>query len=402
MPASRKILYVVQGIPGNNAPTKHAFAIADLLGRCGCEVEFLLAGIIDPGNPASKDTYDYPFEFPCELSLGRFDIAAKYFERLTSCLSIRAFKRSFFRLRPDLVVYYGIESRLASGIIQRCRDSGTPVLVDETDWFDARFDGDVAAWIVESSRSRRVDSIDSLADGVIAISPFFERHFSAICAKRGHPRVFFMPPLNRVGDALDSCEPPKAGSKVRECTRFFYAGSPAGGKDHFEGFFGAIARSRDDFKTRPEVHIVGISPTQAVEMFGDIARSSWLRFYGQLDHAEVIRMLRTADFGILFRRPERYARAGFSTKFAECMSNGVPMLCNAVGGADLVLENGRDGIVIPDCSGGSMDEALRITCNMDDSDLARMKHAAFVKARRLFSQETYIGPFRVYLDDFFD
>lgn len=393
---------MIQGIPGNNAPTKHAFAIADLFDQCGCDVEFLLAGIISPNNPASKRTYDYSIEFPHELSLGKFNVAAKYLERFTSCLSIRAFKKSFSRVCPDMVVYYGIESRLASGIIRHCRNSGTPVVVDETDWFDPRFEGDIAAWIIESSRSRRVDSVDPRTDGVIAISPFFEKHFSEIEAKQGYPRVFFMPPLNRTGDALDSYEVSKYESETRGRTRFFYAGSPSGSKDYFEDFFDAVVRLQDDLRTRPEVHIVGISPTQAVEMFGGVVRNDCFSFYGRRDHIEVIRMLRSADFGILFRRPERYARAGFSTKFAECMSNGVPMLCNAVGGADLVLDNGRDGVVIPDCSRESMDEALRITCNMNDSDLENMKHAACAKAQRLFSQQSYVEPFGAYLDAFFE
>ena len=109
-------------------------------------------------------------------------------------------------------------------------------------------------------------------------------------------------------------------------------------------------------------------------------------------------MLRESDFGILFRKPELYARAGFSTKFAECMSNGVPMLCNAVGGADTVLETGMDGIVISDMSEESLEGGIRAACSLDDNEIIAMKRAALEKALRLFEPSEYREPFSLYLD----
>ena len=109
-------------------------------------------------------------------------------------------------------------------------------------------------------------------------------------------------------------------------------------------------------------------------------------------------MLQESDFGILFRTPDLYSRAGFSTKFAECMSNGVPMLCNAVGGADLILENMIDGIVIPDLSNQALLDGITSACNLTDHELTSMKRAALEKALKLFESDTYIDSFSSFLN----
>lgn len=81
------------------------------------------------------------------------------------------------------------------------------------------------------------------------------------------------------------------------------------------------------------------------------------------------------------------------------MSNGVPMLCNRVGGADLVIENEVEGLVIDDCSPLHMEEAIRFACEMDDVKLRDMKTAAFKKAQQLFNLDNYIEPFSAFMNE---
>jgi len=140
----------------------------------------------------------------------------------------------------------------------------------------------------------------------------------------------------------------------------------------------------------PELDVVGVSPAEGESLLRGRVTAVAVRFHGRLPHESVIAMLREADFGILFRQPELYARAGFSTKFAECMSNGVPMLCNAVGGADLVLSPGIDGLVVPDLEPASLVAGIKAACDMDDDALLAMKRAALLKAKQLFQPESYM------------
>lgn len=355
----------------------------------------MVAGIADPRLPAHGGSFDFPVEFPEGLRLGSRQLIAKYAERLTSCVSIPAFRKAMDRVRPEAVVYYGIENSLAKTIVRDCRAAAVPVLVDETDWFKTHFDGDVASWIVAKSRERRVLDADEMADGIIAISPFFKEHFEAVEKANGSPRVMFLPPLNRRGGSIDEVTIPVTSR--RDSTRFFYAGSPAG-KDCLSCFIDAMASCEGAVKTVPELDVVGVSQKEGEALLRGRGAMTAVHFHGRLPHAEVLSMLRRADFGILFRRAELYARAGFSTKFAECMSNGVPMLCNAVGGADLVLESGVDGIVVPDLCAGSLVNGVIAACNMDDARLLAMKRAALAKSKELFQPENYVGGFLEFME----
>ncbi len=388
------ILYVIQSAPRDNAPTKHAFAIADLMRDCGYEVKFLVAGIEPEANDGCD--WDYPVTMPESLRLTKWQLIAKYHERLTSRRAYAAFKDKAKEVSPAAVIYYGIEAELAAKVSTWCRGYDVPVLVDETDWFEPHFRGDIAAWIVERSRSKRVELVDTLADGVIAISPFFRDYFGRICKECGKPRVFFLPPLNRSGDSIAKIA--EGASRKRTVTRFFYAGSPAGGKDNLVCFIKAIEKLADDVPSRPVVDVVGVSPEDAEGLCAGISKVNGVHFWGRQSHDRVIEMLRESDFGILFRKPELYARAGFSTKFAECMSNGVPMLCNEVGGADIILETGVDGIVISDMGEKSMEEGIKVACSLSDCGLMTMKKAALDKALQLFSPAEYRDSFSLYLD----
>ena len=80
------------------------------------------------------------------------------------------------------------------------------------------------------------------------------------------------------------------------------------------------------------------------------------------------------------------------------MSNGVPMLCNAVGGADLILENMIDGIVIPDLSNRALLDGITSACNLTDHELTSMKRAALEKAIKLFESDNYIDSFSSFLN----
>lgn len=393
---NKRVLYLVQSIPGDNAPTKHAFAISDLLVKCGFNVHFVLAGITEPSSDAINTDYDYPFDFPYEVQFKHRQIVKKYYERISSSFSFNAFARYFDQLHPDLVIYYGVQHKLAKKVLDYCHGLDVPVIVDETDWFTPKFKGDFAAWLVEKSRSKRVTEVDEQLDGVIAISPFFKNYFDSICSLQGYPKAFYLPPLNRDGDSL--ADPSFIGMKHRTETRFVYAGSPAGGKDSLIEFISLISENNIPAITQPVLDVIGIDLNQAINLMGNIAKSNNVHFHGRVPHGSVIKLLQDSDFGILFRMPDLYSRAGFSTKFAECMSNGVPMLCNAVGGADLILENKIDGIVISDLSNQALLDGVISACNLSDYELLNMKQAALQKALNLFEPNNYIDSFSSFLN----
>lgn len=387
-----KVLYVLAAPPGDNASTIHATSIAELMGMCGCAVLPVSLGIYRRG-AGQKLVTKYRslcFNVPRALGFYKWQVIAKRRERKTSALAIRVFRDIYSRSAPDVVIYYGVTSLLAKAILAQCNDDGVAVIVDETDWFketDSEF---------EKDRNNRFERIDPDADGIIAISPFLYDHFSMNVAGDGKPVVFFMPPLNpRERPCVTAIKPREI---QRETTRFLYAGSIGGGKDQIVGFIRAILDCGDDLPTEPEMDVVGVTEKEAREALGFLPSLEKVRFHGRQPHEKVIELLDSADFGVLFRKPETYARAGFSTKFAECMSCGVPMICNSVGGADAVIDPDVDGIVIPDLTKASMVHGLAKACGMDEKSLNAMKQAALGKARDLFGMENYQRGFSSFLE----
>ena len=394
----KKLLYVVAALPGDNAPTKHALAIAELFSRIGWSCSLLIVGLnrVAPDHPEDYDFRGWSVHQSRSLRSVVASVPDKILEQLFSKISIRSFKDFFVGFQPDAVLYYGIPYRLAREIVALC--DNIPVLVDETDWFEYHFSFDIRSYLFDKFRSDRVLKVDGLTDGVISISPFFFDYFTDYASRENVAlKNYHLPPLNPSDEPrVDSPSKPR---ERRTETRFMYAGSIGGRKDRILPFIESLRRAKGKHQTQPVLDVFGVSAKEAKEDLGLEGDESILRFHGRVPHEVVIRNLRGADWGILLRYPELYARAGFSTKFAECMSNGVPMIANKVGGAETILENGLDGIVIPDCEAHTLDELLEKTCNMSDEELYEIKTRAYEKAGRLFELDRYVQTFSAFIDE---
>lgn len=387
-----KVLYILAAPPGDNAPTLHAASIAELMGECGYLVVPISLGPYRRGicQTPVAEYRSLSFNVPRTLGFYQWQLVAKRRERKTSARAIRAFRNAYRRNAPDIVVYYGVTSALAEAVLSQCASDGVAVVVDETDWFKET-DSDF-----ERDRNNRFERFDPEADGIIAISPFLYDHFSKIIVRgERKPAVIFMPPLNSNESPCATAVKSRGGQ--RETTRFLYAGSIGGQKDQISGFIRILLDYGDGLPTKPVMDVVGVTEEEARNALGFLPPLGKVRFHGRQPHEKVLELLDSTDFGVLFRKPETYARAGFSTKFAECMSCGVPMLCNSVGGADSLIVSDVDGIVIPDATRASMVEGLKKACSMNECSLNAMKQAALDKAHGLFDMENYRNSFSVFL-----
>ena len=102
-----------------------------------------------------------------------------------------------------------------------------------------------------------------------------------------------------------------------------------------------------------------------------------------------MKVIEKADFSILFRENLRYAKAGFSTKLSESLSLGIPVLCNAVGGADEIIKDGFNGIKIEGCDSTSIMKAIERILLLDEGSIDAMKRHAIETAKQRFVGELY-------------
>lgn len=384
-----KALYVIDFILGDDAPSQRVRAITKLLERAGCSVDCVCTGVRPRTD--QKIRVEPAIHFDEKLAFGKTQIFSKYHERLTWSKSIKFLDSVVNAVNPDVFITYGIGYPLMDHIVKLANSKSKIVIPDETDDFDIRFNGNIANYIDDISRKKSRELLHPCVDGVIAISPYFESMFEGI----GVPS-FFLPSV--VPHLMDL--PVERTTKLDDGSlRFIYAGSLGGGKDLIQPFIEAMFKLQEAHLQR-QICLDVIGPTvdevQSLCSFS-VCDVRNLKIHGKRTHEFVIDALLSADFGLLLRKPEKYAVAGFSTKFGECMSLGVPMFCNVVGGADSILEDGYDGILINDFEVNSIaDRLIDLSC-CETSSLVEMRIAARSKAESIFNVDSYVSSFGDFL-----
>ena len=110
-----------------------------------------------------------------------------------------------------------------------------------------------------------------------------------------------------------------------------------------------------------------------------------IQFFGKLPNEDAKKIIKKADFSVLLRQNKKYSKAGFSTKLAESMCLGVPVICTKVGGSDSVIKNMYNGILINDNEHQTLLDILHYVLSLSDEQIIYLKNNAFETALELFS-----------------
>ena len=89
------------------------------------------------------------------------------------------------------------------------------------------------------------------------------------------------------------------------------------------------------------------------------------------------------------RYPKRYAKAGYSTKVAESLALGTPVICNRIGGTDSDIIDGKTGFVIPDCSNDSLKRIIQKVCSITEEDYSSMRQQSINYADIHYASDTH-------------
>lgn len=358
----------------------------------GCEAENGYAPIecrsevFDPREvhfEANQKLYSYLPAF----SGGKLRAAFEILELLTAQRIFRRIKRYCEKERPKCIIVYNATYMLEKRLLSFCKQKHIPLYGDATEWYEYRPKARFAERYIVWSNDRRIRLLDSQLQGIIAISPYFRQYYEEMGL-----RTIFIPPLMEVL-AENELILKKAGEPIR----FVYAGSP-GAKDILAPFLKAMAKVN-----RQGIHctidLIGIDPQYLKNCdCGNIGEEAGVFLHGRVPHMQAVAIIRQADFGILLRHDARYAKAGFSTKFAEAMSYGVGMICNRVGGTDLFVDHGQDGFLLSDTNEESIITLLKQLFRLSTEEINQIKRNALAKANRLFTVERYQKPLGDFLE----
>lgn len=372
---SKEILYIGKfGFPENAAGIR-VFRMGKLMQKSGFSVSFLRLFV--PRNEPSQNEieglhYTQLFRHRSRL--------LNWADLLTGRITVFNVKNYLKHEKPDVVILYNDCGFLTKSLIKFCRKQKITLGADVTEWYEqnrSSFEEKFSAKMVDY----RIRKLDKKLDFLIAISPFLAEYY-----RNQGPQIFEIPPL------MDSVIF-KSGERYRyedgSRLNLSYAGSP-GEKDQLLPLINAIEKI-NAFGIQVHLDLIGVDKNYVCEKLRSVNyESSGIIAYGRLPHEETLRILQRADYTVLFRENLRYAKAGFSTKFAESLSLGIPIICNSVGGADELLVDSNAGILLKDASEASIYNVIDRLLKKDDDYFKNASWAASALAQKKFLPDAYL------------
>lgn len=379
----KHVLYVGSfGTPDSSASGQRVINIAKMLDHHNCHVHFIMT------NSRSGFEKHQGFSFQTidvESNLGVID---RYIELVCERRLFEAVTRYCETHPVDTVLVYNDIGFLESKLISFCRERGILIYGDVTEWFSHAWGQTIGEHLKTFSVAHRIRRTDRRLDGVLSISAYLHSHY----LKQGVPS-FDLPPVFD----LDGFPHYVPGSGP---LRLAYAGYP-GKKDDLGSVIRAFVEC-DVENDRLVLEILGPSKHYVETQYESCFRDKGvvpdnIIIHGKRSHEFVLETLSRADACFIIREPRRYAKAGFSTKLAECMLSGVAVICNSVGGAERLIDDGHQGFLMKNARVEDIKRMITRLVNLDRSELERVKIASIEFARGHFAAERYSSDLYTFL-----
>lgn len=384
---SKKILYIGDVGSSGTAMFVHAQNMAKLLNSIVYEVLFICNA--EKGNREASRTYNgFKYLYSKKyINIPKLSAAEWLLDSLFGWKYIKQLKKQIKTNKPEAVMFYGYSGE--KRLIKLCHKNGIKLFIERVDWFEKTDrSGFVARNILQRLIDNSINKTDMQADGIIAISPFLYNHY-----KQKKQNVIFIPPVFNV-------EKDKKIKRNNEAVlKLVYAGSFGGNKDNILPILFAL---REINKNGIKISFDFVGDTmQTLEVKTD--KNDWVKYgvtaHGRVSNDIAKEIISNADFSILLRQNKRYAKAGFSTKFAESMCLGVPVICTAVGGADTVVTDMVDGVLLHDNEVSTVRSKLSELLSKSNDEILLMKQNAYYKALEMFSLENYTELLKRFLNN---
>lgn len=387
----KKILYISQSVFSFNAPGIRVQRIAQELIRIGFQVSFVCTAKYRSSSDLVSILNDITTFHQDEL---RFDFVMNgstyYCRKLpSSYIALKGLVDLFFayntfkyvkeiclKEKPYAIFLYNDIGPLTSKLLSFCKQHSIKVYADVTEWYEKKNQiRNIADIFVPRMVDYRIRHIDKGLDGVVSISNYLHNHYQKMGVKS-----VCIPPLM----TIDHSYHPKV---VESIPLLIYAGSP-GEKDLLVPAIKAVIKTNTD-SIKLRFCIIGIDKEYIAREYNIQDLSIYgIEAMGRISHEKVINILQTADFSFLLRRNLRYAKAGFSTKLAESLSMGVPVICNSIGGSDSVIKDYYNGYVIKSTDVEDITQCLHSIVNMNKTERQRMRDYAF-ESSEMFEGSKY-------------
>lgn len=381
----KQILYVGRfGLP-NTAPGLRVYELAKIFRSIGFDVSVLSNMVVADTHPEKEAWDGFSYQYVNRLKpIPVLRQIQSMVELRFAGKTLRALKKRCEKEKPEAIILYNDLYALTKKLIPYCREHGIKLVADVTEWYEKRKYRKLGDKWIPYYTDKRIRRLDQHLDGVIAISHYLYDYYRALGC-----HTFFIPPVFEISEMP---EPP--GDMLPS---LIYAGSP-GSKDILNPVFTALEEINQD-KVQIKMDVIGVTDAYIQKTWKNIPLERIGIFtHGRLSHEETVAYVRNADFGVLLREDKRYAKAGYSTKFSECMSCATAMICNRVGGADRDIVDGENGFLLEECTGAALSGVFHKIVCMDRSRIETMKKNAYAFALRTYQAAEYREKLAAFMD----
>lgn len=382
-----KVLYIGGfELPDRNAAAHRVIANAKILESIGYEVVFIgvdktLDTSISLLNTRREygDFVYYSIPYPKNLY--------QWFKYLSDI--------SYIKRVPDFlpthIIAYNFPSLGLKKLIRHGRKNNIKILGDCTEWYQAS--GNIIQKIIkEADVYWRMKILHFELDGLIVISDYLENYY-----KTKVKNIINIPPL--VDLSLPKWPDTWLNNSEKRKLTIVYAGSPGmGNKDRIDWIINALRELKKNTRKVIDFKVIGITKEQYYQIFplevSSDKSEDFIRFFGRIDHLEVLKELNISDFQLFLRENNRVNNAGFPTKFGESISCGTPVLTNSTSNISKFLIERKNGLLLDIETEESLYSSIFSAVNLSFDDIDEMKK--FCLESKLFDFQNYVNDMNLF------
>ena len=281
--------------------------------------------------------------------------------------------------QPDLIVYYGCSTQILLPLLHYAHKRHIKIVTDIVEWYNYSHLpwGKFGPYALDVYLG--ITKYIPKCDGVVVISTYLQNYYISRNSKT--IRVPALVDTENTEKTIGNIEP-----FDKKYLNLIYAGSP-GKKDLVLNVIEAVEQLSSE-GVSILLHLLG--PTKSdLEIRSKRHFSSAIICYGKISQCLVPEYLNQADFSVFLRPNERYAQAGFPTKFVESMNAALPVIANNTSDLPLYLKDRYNGFVVKDYSVKALIEVITGITTIKKIEMKNMRNNSHRTAIENFDYRLY-------------
>ena len=247
-----------------------------------------------------------------------------------------------------------------------CKKRGIHLIADAEEWYEKSnlsFPMNIAKNFDTNLRMKFV--YPKKIKNMICISRFFENHYRNIVKN-----IVYVPgTIDKSEEKWKQLEE----YKPNDVFTIGYAGHPGlkFEKERLDLLIRTVVELNQEGH-KCYLRIAGLDKGFIEERLPNVLMDNSIEFLGKIPHIDCLNMIATSDFSAIIREDKRVTKAGFPTKFSECLGCGTPILATNSSNIFEYVKDGENGIYCESYNIKALKKAILKAMNLSYDELINM------------------------------